>query len=56
MREKERKYCYGMYTLMFLLMCMAAFLPFFMGGKSRGWLKPAFFCIGILWRIAPGVC
>ena len=37
MREKERKYCYGMYTLMFLLMCMAAFLPFFMGGKNFVW-------------------
>lgn len=37
MREKEKKYCYGMYTLMFLLMCMAAFLPFFIGGKNFVW-------------------
>ena len=26
-----------MYTLMFLLMCMAAFLPFFIGGKNFVW-------------------
>ncbi|MBT9903641.1 YfhO family protein [Anaerostipes hadrus] len=37
MREKERKYCYGMYTLLFLMMSMAAFLPFFMQGKSFVW-------------------
>lgn len=37
MRDKQRKYCYGVYTLMFALMCMAAFLPFFITGKSFVW-------------------
>ena len=29
MIKEQRKYCYGVYTLMFLLMCIAEFLPFF---------------------------
>lgn len=37
MRDKQRKYCYGVYTLMFILMCIAAFLPFFASGKSFVW-------------------
>ena len=37
MKNKYRKYCYGVYTIMFLLMCIAAFLPFFMEGKSFVW-------------------
>ena len=37
MKEKQRKYCYGMYTLMFFLMCIAAFLPFFLEGKNFVW-------------------
>ena len=37
MREKERKNCYGMYKLMFLLICMEAFIPFFMGGMNFLW-------------------
>lgn len=37
MKENQRKYCYGMYTLMFILMCIAAFLPFFMEGKNFVW-------------------
>ena len=37
MIKKQRKYCYGIYTLMFLLMCIAAFLPFFTEGKSFVW-------------------
>ena len=37
MIKEQRKYCYGVYTLMFLLMCIAAFLPFFTEGKSFVW-------------------
>ena len=37
MIKEQRKYCYGIYTLMFLLMCIAAFLPFFTEGKSFVW-------------------
>lgn len=37
MKEKQRKYCYVMYTVMFVLMCAAAFLPFFLEGKSFVW-------------------
>ena len=37
MKEKQRRYCYGMYTLLFLIMCVVAFLPFFMEGKSFVW-------------------
>lgn len=37
MIKEQRKYCYGIYTLMFLLMCIAAFLPFFIEGKSFVW-------------------
>ena len=37
MKKEHRKYCYGMYTLMFLLMCIAAFLPFFTEGKGFVW-------------------
>lgn len=37
MIKEQRKYCYGVYTLMFLLMCIVAFLPFFTEGKSFVW-------------------
>ena len=37
MIKEQRKYCYGVYTLMFLLMCIGAFLPFFTEGKSFVW-------------------
>lgn len=37
MIKEQRKYCYGIYTLMFLLMCIVAFLPFFTEGKSFVW-------------------
>lgn len=37
MIKEQRKYCYGVYTLMFLLMCIVAFLPFFIEGKSFVW-------------------
>ena len=37
MIKEQRKYCYGVYTLMFLLMCIVAFLPFFPEGKSFVW-------------------
>ena len=37
MIKEQRKYCYGIYTLMFLLMCITAFLPFFIEGKSFVW-------------------
>ena len=37
MLKEQRKYCYGVYTLMFLLMCIVAFLPFFTEGKSFVW-------------------
>ena len=37
MIKEQRKYCYGVYTLMFLLMCIVAFLPFFAEGKSFVW-------------------
>ena len=37
MIKEQRKYCYGVYTLMFLLMCIVAFLPFFTEGKSFIW-------------------
>ena len=37
MIKEQRKYCYGVYTLMFLLMCIVAFLPFFNEGKSFVW-------------------
>lgn len=37
MIKEQRKYCYGVYTLMFLLMCIVAFLPFFTKGKSFVW-------------------
>lgn len=37
MIKEQRKYCYGIYTLMFLLMCIAAFLPFFTEEKSFVW-------------------
>lgn len=37
MIKEQRKYCYGVYTLMFLLMCTVAFLPFFTEGKSFVW-------------------
>lgn len=37
MKQKQRRYCYGMYTFLFFLMCVAAFLPFFMEGKSFVW-------------------
>ena len=37
MIKEQRKYCYGLYTLMFLLMCIGAFLPFFTEGKSFVW-------------------
>lgn len=37
MIKEQRKYCYGVYTLMFLLMCVVAFLPFFTEGKSFVW-------------------
>ena len=37
MIKEQRKYCYGVYTLMFLLMCIVAFLPFFTEGISFGW-------------------
>lgn len=56
MIKEQRKYCYGVYTLMFLLMCIVAFLPFFTEGKSFVWgagvedgLSQAFFSISILW-------
>ena len=37
MIKEQRKYCYGVYTLMFLLMCIVAFLPFLTEGKSFVW-------------------
>lgn len=37
MIKEQRKSCYGIYTLMFLLMCIVAFLPFFTEGKSFVW-------------------
>lgn len=37
MIKEQRKYCYGVYTLMFLLMCIVAFLRFFAEGKSFVW-------------------
>lgn len=37
MIKEQRKYCYGVYALMFLLMCIVAFLPFFTEGKSFVW-------------------
>lgn len=37
MIKEQRKYCYGVYTLMFLLMCVMAFLPFLTEGKSFVW-------------------
>ena len=37
MIKEQRKYCYGVYTLMFLLMCIVTFLPFFTEGKSFVW-------------------
>lgn len=37
MIKEQRKYCYGVYTLMFLLMCIVVFLPFFTEGKSFVW-------------------
>lgn len=37
MIKEQRKYCYGVYTLMFILMCIAAFLPFLTEGKSFVW-------------------
>lgn len=37
MIKEQRKYCYGVYTLMFLLMCIVTFLPFFAEGKSFVW-------------------
>lgn len=37
MIKEQRKYCYGVYTLMFLLMCIMAFLPFLTEGKSFVW-------------------
>lgn len=37
MIKEQRKYCYGVYTLIFLLMCIVAFLPFFTEGKSFVW-------------------
>ena len=52
MIKEQRKYCYGVYTLMFLLMCIVAFLPFFTEGKSFVWgagVEDGFFSISILW-------
>lgn len=37
MIKEQRKYCYGVYTLMFLVMCIVAFLPFLIEGKSFIW-------------------
>ena len=37
MNKKQRRYCYVLYTVLFLMMSMAAFLPFFMEGKSFVW-------------------
>ena len=37
MKNKQSKYCYLIYTVMFCLMCIAAFFPFFMEGKSFVW-------------------
>lgn len=37
MIKEQRKYCYVVYTLMFFMMCIAAFLPFLAEGKSFVW-------------------